>query len=85
VGGQKCFPNHPNAQRSSVPNKEIRLDQLTTDATFGEVQLRDISNPLWRPSRVEVDIEIGDQEFRNLHLYTSYRRYRVSANMKPQQ
>ena len=68
-----------------VPNKEIRLDQLTTEVTFGEVQLQDVPNPLWLPSHVEVYIEIGDQKFRNLHFYTNYRRYRVSAKMKSPQ
>ena len=65
-----------------APNKEIRLDQLTTEVTFGEVQLQDVPNLLWLPSHVEVYIEIGDQKFRNLHLYTNYRRYRVSAKME---
>ena len=68
-----------------APNKEIRLDQLTTEVTFGEVQLQDVPNPLWLPSHVEVYIEIGDQKFRNLHLFTNYRRYRVSAKMKSPQ
>ena len=68
-----------------APNKEIRLDQLTTEVTFGEVQLQDVPRPLWLPSHVEVYIEIGDQKFRNVHLYTNYRRYRVSVKMKPPQ
>jgi len=68
-----------------MPSKEMRLDQLTTELTFGEVHLQDVANPLWLPSHVDVYIEIGNQKFRNLHLYTNYRRYRVSANMKPSQ
>ena len=68
-----------------APNTEIRLDQLTTDVTFSAVQLQDVPNPLWLPSEVDVYIEIRDQKFRNVHHYTNYRRYRVSAKMKSPQ
>jgi hypothetical protein len=62
-------------------NKEIRLDQLTTEVTFGEVHLQEIPNPLWLPDEVDVSIEIGHQKFRNVHHYTDYRRYRVSVKI----
>ena len=62
-------------------NKEIQLDRLTTDVTFGDVRLRDAPNPLWLPSDVDVYIEIGGERYRNLHHYTNYRRYRVSVKV----
>jgi VWFA-related protein len=64
-----------------TPNNEIRLDQLTTEVAFGEVQLQDIPNPLWLPRDVDVSMEIEKQKFRNLHHYTDYRRYRVSVKI----
>ena len=64
-----------------APNREIRLEQLTTDVTLGEVRLRDVANPLWLPTDVDVYIEIGDQKYRNLHHYEDYRRYRVSVKI----
>jgi VWFA-related protein len=64
-----------------APHNEIRLDQLTTEVTFGEVQLQDVPNPLWLPSEVEVYIDINKQKFRNVHHYTNYRRYRVSVKI----
>jgi hypothetical protein len=64
-----------------APNKEIRLDQLTTDVTFSEVQLQDVRNPLWLPNDVNVSIEIDKQKFHNLHHYSNYRRYRVSIKI----
>jgi VWFA-related protein len=64
-----------------APRNEIRLDQLTTEVAFGEVQLEDVPNPLWLPSNVAVSMEIGKQKFRNLHHYTNYRRYRVSVKI----
>ncbi len=64
-----------------APRAEIRLDQLTTEVTFGEVQLQDVPNPLWLPRDVEVSMEIDKQKFRNVHHYTNYRRYRVSVKI----
>jgi hypothetical protein len=63
------------------PRNEIRLDQLTTEVRFGEVQLQDVPNPLWLPSDVDVSMEIDKQKFRNVHRYTNYRRYRVSVKI----
>jgi VWFA-related protein len=60
---------------------EIQLDQLTTEVTFGEVQLQDVQNSLWLPRDVDVYIEIDKQRFRNLHHYTDYRRYRVAVKI----
>ena len=66
---------------------EGQLDQLTADVRFIAVQLRDVPNPLWLPGEVRVYIETYNelgknlQEFRNVHHYTNYRRYRVSAKI----
>lgn len=60
---------------------ESRLDQLTTEVTFIEVQLHDVPNPLWLPGDVDVNIEMDKQRFRNVHHYTNYRRYRVSVKI----
>jgi hypothetical protein len=64
-----------------APNREIRLDQLTTDVTLGEVRLQDVPSPLWLPSDADVYIEIGGQKYRNMHRYQDYRRYRVSVKI----
>jgi len=63
------------------PNRETQLDQLTTDETFGEVQLQDAANPVWLPRDVNVYMEINKRKFRNEHHYTNYRRYRVSVKI----
>ena len=64
-----------------APSNELQIDRLTTEMTFGEVQLPDVPNPLWLPSNVDVYIEINKQKFRNVHHYTNYRRYRVSVKI----
>jgi VWFA-related protein len=68
-----------------VPNSEIQLDQLTTDVNLGEVRLQNVPDPLWLPSEVDVNIEIGGQKYQNLHHYKDYRRYRVSVKIGTQQ
>jgi hypothetical protein len=64
-----------------APNREILLEQLTTDVTFDEVRLQDVPNPLWLPSEADVYIEIGGQKYLNMHHYQDYRRYRVSVKI----
>jgi VWFA-related protein len=64
-----------------APRNEIRLDQLTTEVGFAEVQLQDVPNPLWLPKDVDVSMEIDKHKFRNMHHYTDYRRYRVSVKI----
>jgi VWFA-related protein len=64
-----------------APNREILLEQLTTDVTFGEVRLQGVPNPLWLPNEADVYIEIGGQKYRNMHQYHDYRRYRVSVKI----
>jgi VWFA-related protein len=64
-----------------APNREIRLNQVTTDVTLGEVRLQDVPSPLWLPSDADVYIEIGGQKYRNMHHYQDYRRYRVSVKI----
>ena len=52
---------------------EMGLDQLTTEVMFGEVQLQDVSNPLWRPVDVDVSMEIDKHKFHNMHHYIESR------------
>ncbi len=67
---------------------EIGLDEQTTKVNFSEVRLQDLSTPLWLPRDVNVYVKLGadgerhfEEEFRNVHHYTDYRRYRVSTKM----
>ena len=64
-----------------APNAEIRLDQLTTEVTFDEVQLQDVPTALWLPIDVNVNVEIDRKKYRNVHHYQNYRRYRVSVKI----
>ncbi len=70
------------------PQHEVGLDEQTTKVNFSEVQLADVATPLWLPHEVIVYMKLGknidrpfEEEFRNVHHYTNYRRYRVSSRM----
>lgn len=64
-----------------APRIEMRLMEATTKVTFGETRLPDVPNSLWLPQRVDVYLEIGGRGYHNVHHYTDYRRYRVSAKI----
>jgi hypothetical protein len=64
------------------------LEKQTTKVDFGEVHFEDIATPLWLPRDVNVDVKLGktserfvELEFKNVHRYTDYRRYRVSTKI----
>jgi hypothetical protein len=70
------------------PRPAIGLDEQTTKIAFNEVRLADVATPLWLPRDVSVYLKIGkyaghpfEEQFRNVHHYTDYRRYRVSTKM----
>jgi hypothetical protein len=58
-----------------------RLNQVTTDVTFSRVQLKDNPTLLRLPNDVVVFVEIANERYRNLHHYTNYRRYQVTAKI----
>lgn len=64
-----------------IPRHEIRLEQATTEMTMAEVRLPELPNPLWLPDNVEVYLDIQGHQYRNVHRYTNYRRYRVSVKI----
>jgi hypothetical protein len=71
-----------------APHPEIGLQAQTTKVNFGEVEFVDVAMPLWLPRDVSVDVKLGKYvdrpfpiEFRNVHHYKDYRRYRVATRM----
>lgn len=74
-----------------APHPEIHIDRQTTEVTFDKVQLVDLANPLWLPSKVKVFLGFKEVDpthhisydfgFRNEHRYSDYRHYNVSVKM----
>jgi hypothetical protein len=70
------------------PEPKAGLEQQTTKVNFDEVQLQDVATPLWLPQDVVVNLRLGptlnrpfDVEFKNVHHYSNYRRYRVTTKI----
>jgi hypothetical protein len=68
-----------------APNKELRLEQATTDVKFVPVQLQNTPTVLWLPDDVDVFMEIANEKYRNLHHYSNYRRYQVAVKIGNEQ
>jgi hypothetical protein len=66
-----------------APPTDMGLDRQTTEVTFSEFRLPEIEKPIWLPSKVQVDAVFDGQAFRNEHLYTNYKHFHVSVNIKP--
>lgn len=62
-------------------NAKLNIEQWSNELNFGEVQLQEVAHPLWLPSEVQVSMEINHNKYHNIHRYSDYRRYRVSARM----
>jgi hypothetical protein len=67
---------------------EIGLEEQTTKVDFSEVRFADLTTPLRLPRDVNVYVKLAkfgdghfEEEFRNMHYYTNYERYRVSTKM----
>jgi hypothetical protein len=70
------------------PEPRAGLEEQTTKVNFSEVQLQDVATPLWLPQDVVVNLKLSptlnrpfEVEFKNVHHYTNYRRYRVTTKI----
>lgn len=70
------------------PQPKAGLEEQTTKVNFSEVTLQDVATPLWLPQDVAVNLKLGptlnrpfEVEFKNVHHYTNYRRYRVTTKI----
>jgi len=63
---------------------DVGLSALTTEVTFAEFRLPDVSGPLWLPDKVTVADEHNGRAYLNQHLYSNYQRFGVAVKMLPQ-
>jgi tetratricopeptide (TPR) repeat protein len=59
-----------------------RLDRLTTDIHYAEVQFKEFSTPLWLPHEVTVSVQWKGKAFRNRHRYSDFKVFKVEAEEK---
>ncbi len=81
VDGETCRILRMRRDLLSSPPKS-RLDRLTTDIHYGEVQFRELSAPLWLPREVSVNVLWKGKAFRNRHHYSDFRVFKVDAEEK---
>jgi hypothetical protein len=67
-----------------APRNDMGLSRETTELSFSEVQLPDVTMPLWLPREVSVTSDFRGNTFRNEHRYSGYEHFRVSVKIGPQ-
>ena len=55
----------------------------TTDVKFADVHVEGLTQTFWLPQEVTVESKRIGERLRNRHQYSNYRRFRVSAVIKP--
>jgi len=65
------------------PLDDIGLHSLSCDVRYASVELQKTPEKLWLPVSATVDLETPRQHWRNVHLFSGYRRYSVDVRVGP--
>ncbi|HLY59945.1 MAG TPA: hypothetical protein VKV95_04195 [Terriglobia bacterium] len=65
-----------------APQAEVRLERLTTDISYREVQFSDSPVAMWLPHEVIVTVKYENTLFQNQHRYTHYKHFNVETGSK---
>ena len=60
---------------------EMGIKEIRAQIAYGDVTLRDETQPQWLPVSATVDLETPRQHWRNIHRFQDYRKYRVAVNL----
>jgi len=63
------------------PLDDIGLRSLSCDVRYASVELQKTPEKLWLPVSATVDLETPRQHWRNVHLFSGYRRYSVDVHV----
>ena len=61
------------------PMKDINVDAFAAEVTYELRHLSSDPEPRWLPSKAMIDLGTSSQHWRNVHLYSAYRRFVVEA------
>ncbi len=64
-----------------TPLRQVHLRRLTSEISFGETKVPQVSQALWLPHKVVVTSEVGGQDFKEEHFYSKYRLYTVKSKI----
>ena len=65
------------------PLDDIGLRSLSCEVRYASVELQKSPEKLWLPVSATVDLETPRQHWRNVHLFSKYRRYSVDVRVGP--
>jgi hypothetical protein len=58
---------------------DVGLKSLSSEIDFAPVPFADLKQVYWFPTQARVDVETPKQHWRNLHEFTSYKKFSVST------
>ncbi len=59
--------------------QDVGLKALTSEIDFAPLQFSDSKQEYWFPTQARVEVETPRQHWRNLHQFTSYKKFSVST------
>jgi hypothetical protein len=62
--------------------QDVGLKAMTSQIDFAPLTFADSKQPYWFPTQARVEVETVRQHWRNLHLFTSYKKFSVSTEEK---
>jgi hypothetical protein len=62
--------------------EDIGLLRLSTEVTYSATAFEGTKASYWLPSRAVIEAETKRQRWRNIHLFTGYRRFNVETEVR---
>lgn len=64
------------------PQREVRLIRQTTEIRYSPIQFKELDHALWLPQAAVVTVEWKGKIFRNSHMYSAFKLFRVETEEK---
>ncbi len=65
-----------------APMDDLGLRELRSEIHYSVVQFHDPEESYWMPSSAIIDVQTPKQHWRNVHRFTSYRRFRATIQVQ---
>ena len=66
----------------AAPMDDLGLHELRSEIHYSVVQFHDPEEAYWMPASAIIDVETPKQHWRNVHRFTSYRRFRATIQVQ---
>jgi hypothetical protein len=61
---------------------DLGLQGMRSDIHYSLIQFRDPDEAYWMPASATIDVETPLQHWRNVHRFTSYRRFKATIEVE---